>query len=196
MHVGGDASGGFAGRTILLGVTGGIAAYKSAGLASAWTQRGARVRVLMTPAATRFVTPLTFQALTRQPVVSDPWQVPETDTQRPEHIDAGLTADLFVVAPATADFLARYAHGFADDIVTLTLLAHAGPVLLAPAMNDRMWAHPAVEANLALLRARGCSVVEPGVGHLACGSVGAGRLADESAIEQAALALLGARGAP
>ncbi|MEM7164796.1 MAG: flavoprotein [Planctomycetota bacterium] len=172
-------------RTILLGVTGGIAAYKVAGLASTWTQYGAQVRVLMTPAATRFVTPLTFQSVTRQPVVTDIWQAPEVTEHRPEHVDAGLAGDVFVVAPASADFLARAAHGFGDDIVNLSLLAYTGPVVVAPAMNDKMWAHPAVQANVALLRERGIRFVEPAVGHLACGSHGAGRLALENDIEEA-----------
>lgn len=172
-------------RTVLLGVTGGIAAYKVAGLASTWTQRGARVRVLMTPAATRFVTPLTFQSVTRQPVVTDIWQAPEITEHRPEHVDAGLAGDAFVIAPASADFLARAAHGFGDDIVNLSLLAYTGPVVIAPAMNDKMWAHPAVQANVALLQERGAHIVAPGVGHLACGSTGPGRLAEEGAIDAA-----------
>lgn len=185
----GDSSGDprqqlFAGRTITLGVTGGIAAYKVAGLASTWTQYGARVRVLMTPAATRFVTPLTFQSLTRQPVVTEIWQAPEITEHRPEHIDAGDESDIFVVAPASADFLARAAHGFGDDIVCLSLLASTCPLIVAPAMNDKMWAHVAVQQNLATLRERGVRIVEPGVGHLACGSVGAGRLAEELCIEE------------
>ncbi len=180
----------FAGRTILLGVTGGIAAYKSAALASAWTQRGAVVRVLMTRAASKFVTPLTFQSVTRQPVAADIWRAEEAGGYRPEHIDAGDSADLFLVAPATADFLARAAHGFADDIVCLTLLAHQGPVAFAPAMNDKMWAHPAVQANVDVHRQRGVHVIEPGEGHLACGSVGPGRLAELSEIDRQVTAIL------
>lgn len=185
----GDSSDPFSGRTITLGVTGGIAAYKVVGLASSWTQRGATVRVLMTPAATRFVTPLTFQSVTRQPVVTEIWQAPEVTDHRPEHIDASEVS-LFVVAPASADFLARAAHGFGDDIVCLSLLAFDGKVVVAPAMNDRMWAHPAVQSNIETLRARGAEIIPPGEGHLACGSVGPGRLAEETAIDQVVTDLL------
>jgi len=180
----------FEGRTVLLGVTGGIAAYKSAALASAWSQRGAVVRVLMTRAATKFVTPLTFKSITRQPVAADVWRAEEAGGYRPEHIDAGDAADLFIVAPATADFLARAAHGLADDIVCLTLLAHQGPVVFVPAMNDKMWAHPAVQANVATHRERGVHIIEPGDGHLACGSVGPGRLADLGEIDSFVATLL------
>ncbi|MGE3165194.1 MAG: flavoprotein [Planctomycetota bacterium] len=175
--------GGFAGRTITLGVTGGVAAYKTVGLASLWTQRGARVRVLMTPAATRFVTPLTFQSVTRQPVLTDIWHAIDTRDQRPDHIE-GEEAAVFVVAPATADFLARAAHGFANDIVCLSLLAFVGPVVIAPAMNDRMWANVAVQENVETLARRGVEIVPPGHGHLACGAVGAGRLAPEVDIDR------------
>ena len=174
----------FAECTILLGVTGGIAAYKTAHLASRWTQRGARVRVLMTHAATRFVTPLTFQSVTRQPVATDIWRAEEDARYRPEHIDAA-EGDVFIVAPATADFLARAAHGFADDIVNLTLIAYQGPVIFAPAMNDKMWANPAVQANVTLLRERNVEILAPGSGHLACGSFGAGRLAELDSIDLA-----------
>lgn len=183
----------YAGRTILLGVTGGIAAYKSASLASAWTQRGATVRVIMTPAAQRFVTPLTFRSVTRQPVATDIWRAEEESHYRPEHIDVGDEAALFVVAPATADFIGRIAHGLGDDILTVTLLAYLGPLLVCPAMNDRMWAHPAVQENIATLRRRGVDFVEPGVGHLACGSVGAGRLASLPVIDAEVTARLESR---
>lgn len=179
----------FADRTILLGVTGGIAAYKAVDLASRWTQRGARVRTLMTPAATKFVTPLTFASVTRQPAQSEIWRT-EAESGRPEHIDVGFAADLFVVAPATADFIARAAAGLGDDIVTLSLLAWAGPTVVAPAMNDVMWNHPSVRRNVATLREWGTVIVEPGAGHLACGSVGPGRLADLDTIDAAAAAAL------
>ena len=172
-------------RTVLLGVTGGIAAYKAASLASCWTQRGAHVRVLMTAAATRFITPLSFQSITRQPVASDIWRAEEETLHRPEHIDLSELGDVFVVAPASADFIARHAHGFADDIVNLSLLAYRGPVVVAPAMNDKMWAHAAVQANIAVLRERGVQIIDPGVGHLACGSFGAGRLAALDEIDRA-----------
>ncbi len=184
MGLSGEKDPRFEGRGIVLGVTGGIAAYKSVGLASAWTQRGARVRVLMTQAATRFVTPLTFQSVTRQSVITDVWHVEEETHHRPEHIDLSEDAEIFLVAPATADFLARAAHGFASDIVTLSLLAYTGPLLIAPAMNDQMWAHAAVQGNVQLLRDRGAVFIEPGVGHLACGSYGAGRLAELELIDR------------
>ena len=179
----------FSERTLLLGITGGIAAYKVAHLASRWTQRGARVRVLMTEAATRFVTPLTFQSLTRQEVSTDIWRAEEAAQYRPEHIDAA-EADAFVVAPASADFMGRMAHGLASDIVSLTLLAYDGPVLLAPAMNDKMWAHAAVQANVDILKGRGVQFLQPGEGHLACGAVGAGRLAPLAQIDRAIAELL------
>lgn len=179
-----DPAATFRERTLLLGVTGGIAAYKTATLASRWTQRGARVRVLMTPAATRFVTPLTFQSLTRQPVTTDIWRAEEEAHYRPEHIDVGAGGDLFIIAPATADFIARAAQGFASDVVTLSLLAYAGPVFMAPAMNDVMWAHPAVQRNVEILTERGVEFIPPEEGHLACGSFGAGRLADIEHIDR------------
>ena len=124
-------------RTLLLGVTGGVAAYKVADLASRWTQRGAKVRVRMTPSACRFVQPLTFEAVTRQPVTTEIWQPLGVD-DRPEHIGSGDDADLFVIAPASADHLARLAQGFGDDAVCLTALAWEGPLVICPAMNDRM----------------------------------------------------------
>ncbi len=180
----------FSGKTIILGVTGGIAAYKVVELASRWTQAGARVRTLMTPAATKFVTPLTFAAVTRQPALSEIWRT-DLDSGKPEHIETGFDADAFVVAPATADFIARAAAGFGNDIVTVSWLAYDGPTIIAPAMNDKMWAHPSVARNLSVLREWGVTVVEPGSGHLACGSVGPGRLAELDDIETAVARHLG-----
>ena len=176
----------FAGKTIILGVTGGIAAYKVVELASRWTQAGATVRTLMTPAATKFVTPLTFAAVTRQPALSQIWRT-DLESGKPEHIETGFDADAFVVAPASADFLARAAAGMGDDIVCVSWLAFDGPTIVAPAMNDKMWAHPSVARNLGILREWGVSVVEPGSGHLACGSVGPGRLAEVDTIEAAVI---------
>ncbi len=164
-------------KVLLLGVTGGVAAYKAADLASRWTQRGAKVRVRMTPSACRFIQPLTFEAVTRQLVTTEIWQ-PLGTGDRPEHIGSGDDADLFVIAPASADHLARLAQGFGDDAVCLTALAWEGPLVICPAMNDRMWRNAAVQANVQLLRDRGAKVVDPGFGHLACGSTGPGRLAD------------------
>ncbi len=179
-------------RTLLLGVTGGVAAYKVADLASRWTQRGAKVRVRMTPSACRFVQPLTFEAVTRQPVTTEIWQPLGVD-DRPEHIGSGDDADLFVIAPASADHLARLAQGFGDDAVCLTALAWEGPLVICPAMNDRMWRNPAVQANVQTLRDRGAEIIDPGVGHLACGSVGPGRLADLDEIDACVDQILGHR---
>ncbi|OUU23233.1 MAG: hypothetical protein CBC13_06450 [Planctomycetia bacterium TMED53] len=180
------------GRTLLLGVTGGVAAYKVADLASRWTQRGAKVRVRMTPSACKFVQPLTFEAVTRQPVTTEIWQ-PLGTGDRPEHIGSGDEADLFIIAPASADHLARLAQGFGDDAVCLTALAWEGPLVICPAMNDRMWRHAAVQANINTLRERGAEIIDPGVGHLACGSVGPGRLADLDVIDGRVDQILGAR---
>jgi len=169
-------------RNIILGVTGGVAAYKVVDLASRWTQRGATVRVRMTPSACRFVQPLTFEAVTRTAVVSEIWN-PLGPGDRPEHIGSGDDAAVFVMAPASADHIARVAHGFGDDVVCLTALAWQGPTVVCPAMNDRMWENPAVQANIAILKDRGIHIVEPAVGHLSCGSVGPGRLADLDLID-------------
>ncbi len=159
---------------ILLGVTGGIAAYKVIDLASKLTQRGDTVIPLLTPSAQKFVTPLTFRAVTRQRVYTDTFEdVPDANT---EHISLAEGADLLVVAPATADFMGKAAHGLGDDILTVTLLAYDGKVLIAPAMNDKMWANPLVKKNTAILKECGFTVLEPDSGHLACGSVGPGRL--------------------
>lgn len=160
---------------VLLGISAGIAAYKSVDLASTLTQRGDEVITLMTPNAARFVTPLTFRAVTRQPVYTSTFE--DTPDAGTEHVSLAHWGDLMVIAPATADLIARMAVGMADDIVTTTLLALAGPVIVAPAMNDRMWAHPTLRENIQRLRQLGYRVVEPEEGHLACGSVGPGRLA-------------------
>ena len=173
---------------VLLGVSAGIAIYKAVDLASTLTQRGDRVYTLMTPNARKFVTPLTFQAVTQNSVVTD---IFEDDPQfRPEHISLSEWGEAMVIAPATADLIGRMAAGLGDDIVTSTLLAYQGPVILAPAMNDRMWAHPLVRSNLEKLRGIGHHVIEPEEGHLACGSVGIGRLADTGRIIEALDAIL------
>jgi phosphopantothenoylcysteine decarboxylase/phosphopantothenate--cysteine ligase len=159
---------------ILLGISGGIAAYKVIDLASALTQRGDEVISLLTPNALKFVTPLSLRAITQQRVHTDPFEdLPEAST---EHISLATWGDVFLIAPATADLIARAACGLASDIVTTTLLAFQGPVLLAPSMNDKMWAHPIVQSNLARLKELGYSLLEPESGHLACGSTGPGRL--------------------
>jgi phosphopantothenoylcysteine decarboxylase / phosphopantothenate---cysteine ligase len=166
---------------IVVGVGGGIAAYKSAELARTLEQRGHRVQVVMTRAAQEFIQPLTFAALTNRKVITGLFsQTSDHDTlsSAVEHIAVAQENDALVVAPATANLLAKFAYGFADDFLSTLYLAFTGPVILAPAMNTAMWEHPATQANLEMLRNRGCSVVDPDAGWLACGTVGEGRLAD------------------
>lgn len=172
---------------ILLMVTGGIAAYKACFLARLLVQAGFSVKVAMTGAATRFVGPVTFQALTGHPVATDLWG--EGQTEALDHIEYARWADLVVVAPATANCLGKAAGGIADDMVSTLLLAHDGPVLMAPAMNDKMWQHPAVQANRTLLAERGVQFVGPGDGFLACGTVDTGRMAEPEEILAAARGL-------
>ncbi len=179
----------FQNRTVVLCVGGGIAAYKACELARLVVKGRGRVRVAMTPAATSFVGPLTFQALSGAPVLTDLLD-PSADLQY-GHLALARVADLGVVAPATADLIARIRAGMGDDAVTTTLLAATCPVLLAPAMNTRMWRNSAVQENLAALRARGMHVVGPGAGELADGDVGEGRLAEPEEIAVAASRLLG-----
>jgi phosphopantothenoylcysteine decarboxylase len=164
-----------AGRTIVLGVTGSIAAYKAADLTSRLTELGAQVFPVMTAAACRFIQPLTLQVLSRNPVTSDLWN--EGEGWQPGHIELADRADLLLVAPATADCLALFAHGLAPDLLASIHLATAAPVMLAPAMNGKMLAHAATQANLQTLRARGYHFIEPDTGMLACGYAGQGKLA-------------------
>ncbi len=168
------------GREILLGVTGGIAAYKVADLASKLIQRGDRVSVVMTSAAEKFVGRTTFQALTGRPVYVEMFEPQEHFIG--EHIGLARRAEILVVAPASADFLARAAQGMANDLLTTLLLATTTPVLMAPAMNCDMWAKPAVQRNVTQLREDGIHFVEPGSGWLSCGQVGAGRMAEPGEI--------------
>ncbi|MGH9480828.1 MAG: bifunctional phosphopantothenoylcysteine decarboxylase/phosphopantothenate--cysteine ligase CoaBC [Terriglobales bacterium] len=170
---------------VLLGISGGIAAYKSAELVRLFRQRGDRVQVVLTRAAARFVSPLTLAALSGEPVLR---KLLASDPAAIEHIAVAQAADVFVVAPATAHTLARMALGLADDYLTTLLLATPAPVLAAPAMNVQMWRHPATQANLETLRARGVVIVPPGEGFLACGMVGEGRMAEPDAIFAATLA--------
>jgi phosphopantothenoylcysteine decarboxylase/phosphopantothenate--cysteine ligase len=163
-----------------MGVSGSIAVYKVVQVARELTQAGARVDVLMTEGATRFVTPLTFQTLTRRPVITDLWQDWTEDAQG--HISLGEQAEVMLVAPASAQTLARLALGLADDMVSLTALATYAPLVLAPAMNYHMWAHPATQEHVRTLQDRGATVLMPGTGRLASGAVGEGRLADPSEI--------------
>ncbi len=161
-------------KHIALGVTGSIAAYKVVELARMCVMAGAMVDVLMTEGATRFVTPLTFATLTQRRVWTTPYE-PWSESEE-GHISVGRRADLFVVAPATADMLAKLAHGLADDMVSLSALATSAPLVLAPAMNHYMWLHPAVQANIAMLQARGAHIIGPDEGPLASGFIGLGRL--------------------
>jgi phosphopantothenoylcysteine decarboxylase / phosphopantothenate---cysteine ligase len=179
----------FSNRTVLLGVGGGIAAYKACELARLVVKGRGTVRVAMTQAATRFVGPLTFQAISGAPVLVD--LLDASADLAYGHLGLARQADLLVVAPATADLLARLRLGMGDDAVTTTALACTCPVLVAPAMNTRMWSNPAVQENVAALRARGWHVVGPGSGALADGDVGEGRLAEPEEIALAASRLLG-----
>ncbi|HLH00194.1 MAG TPA: bifunctional phosphopantothenoylcysteine decarboxylase/phosphopantothenate--cysteine ligase CoaBC [Bryobacteraceae bacterium] len=169
----------------ILGVGGGIAAYKSAELARALMERGLRVQVVLTSAAQRFITPLTFAALTGRKVITDLFasgSSEETLSSAIEHIAVAQDNELMVIAPATADLMARLAHGHADDFLTTCYLAFTGQVVVAPAMNTNMWLHPATQKNLAILRERGHLIIEPEEGMLACGLTGPGRLAEPERI--------------
>ncbi len=161
---------------IALGVTGGIGAYKAVEIARGLQQHGHEVVAIMTRSARRFIRPLTFEAITRREVISDLWK-PGTNAEI-EHIAMASSIDLLLVAPATANTLGKFAHGIADDFLTSMYLATKAPVVVAPAMNSNMFAHPAVGENLRLLQSRGVRVVEPGSGYLACGWIGKGRLAE------------------
>ena len=180
------------GKSVVLGVTGGIAAYKAAELVSRLKKDGLDVHVILTQSACEFIMPPTFESLSSNPAVTDtfrrdaPWEI--------EHIALAKRADVFVVAPATANFLAKYAGGIADDMLTTTVLATTAPVLVAPAMNTNMYLHPATQANLETLGSRGVHMVGPGSGLLACGDVGSGRMAEPIEIRDAVLRLLGQGG--
>jgi phosphopantothenoylcysteine decarboxylase / phosphopantothenate---cysteine ligase len=179
---------------IVLGVSGGIAAYKAAEVVRLLQERGAKVQVVMTRGAQEFVRPLTFAALSGEKVITGMFEgsQPNVDSAV-EHIAVAQSADALLVAPATADVLAKFAHGIADDFLSTLYLAATAPVIVAPAMNVNMWQHPATRANLEILRARGVHIVEPGVGYLACGWIGAGRLADPSDIVGTTMAVLDAK---
>ena len=180
------AAAGRADLRIAVGVSGGIAAYKAAEVVRGLVKAGAEVHVIMTPGGQQFITPLTLQTLSGQPVITGQWDLSRgADVQ---HITLARGLDLFLVAPATADILAKLAHGIADDFLSTFYLAVTAPVAVAPAMNVWMWEHPATQANLALLKARGVRVIEPGIGDLACGDEGVGRMAEPDVIVDAALA--------
>jgi phosphopantothenoylcysteine decarboxylase/phosphopantothenate--cysteine ligase len=168
------------GREILLGVTGGIAAYKSADLCSKLVQAGHAVTVVMTHAAEKFIGPTTFEALTGRPCYRDMFAPQEHF--RGEHIGLAQRANLMIVAPASADFLFHAAHGAAGDLLTTLVLTRTCPLVVAPAMNSDMWAKPAVQRNVAQLRTDGVHFVDPGDGWLSCGTVGPGRMAEPAEI--------------
>ena len=187
---------------VTVGVSGGIAAYKAAELVRALQRQALEVHVVMTEAAQKFVQPLTFAALSGHKVVTGLWD--DTGAGESsygasgaqngiEHIGEAQWTEALVVAPATANILAKFAHGIADDFLSTMYLATQAPVLVAPAMNVNMWEHPATQANLDILRQRGVRVIEPGTGELACGMVGAGRMAEPEAIAEAVLGALGRR---
>jgi phosphopantothenoylcysteine synthetase/decarboxylase len=179
-------------RTVVLGVTGSIAAYKSAEIASLLRKAGHEVFVVMTRAAAEFITPLTLATLSRHPVLSDLSEEQEGGW-KPGHIELADRADLILVAPASADSIARLANGFADDALGAVALATRAPLLIAPAMNGKMWEHPATRTNTETLRNRGASFVGPEEGMLACGYEGTGRLAAVEGIIARAEEILAAR---
>ncbi|HEY1897968.1 MAG TPA: bifunctional phosphopantothenoylcysteine decarboxylase/phosphopantothenate--cysteine ligase CoaBC [Terracidiphilus sp.] len=185
---------------VTVGVSGGIAAYKAAELVRELQRQALDVHVVMTEAATKFVQPLTFAALSGHKVITSLWDeasegAGEASPEHSgiEHIGEAQWTEALVVAPATANILAKFAHGISDDFLTTMYLATTAPVLVAPAMNVNMWEHPATKSNLEILRQRGVRVIEPGTGDLACGMVGAGRMAEPSAIADAVLNALGRR---
>lgn len=182
---------------VTVGVSGGIAAYKAAELVRALRRRAFEVHVVMTESATRFIQPLTFAALTGHKVVTGLWDdagsTEGSYESSIEHIGEAQWTEALVVAPATANILAKFAHGIADDFLTTMYLATQAPILVAPAMNVNMWNHPATQANLDILRERGVRVADPGTGDLACGMEGAGRMAEPEAIADAVLSVLDRR---
>ncbi len=182
---------------VAVGVTGGVAAYKAAELVRRLQQEKLDVQVVMTRAATEFITPLTFAAITGKKVITEMFGAEESGPANVEsaieHIAVAQRIDLLLVAPATADALGKFAHGIAEDFLGTLYLATKAPVVVAPAMNVNMWEHPATQANLATLRARGVHVVDPDEGYLACGMVGAGRLAATETIAQKVFEVLGLR---
>ena len=179
---------GFSGKRVALGVSGGIAAYKAAEILRGLQRAGCRVRVAMTARACEFITPLTFRALSGSHVIVDDYAPDNPDPIA--HITFSQAVDLLLIAPATANIIAKFAGGIADDFLTSTYLASNAPVLVAPAMNTTMWNHPATQRNLRQLRADGVRVVEPDAGEMACGTIGPGRLSEPERIVAAALELL------
>ena len=181
-------------KTIVLGITGSIAAYKAADIASKLTQAGARVEVIMTESATKFITPLTLRSITGRPVVTGMWEL--TSEFSIEHVALAEAADVVVIAPATANIIAKLSAGIADDMLTCTVLATEAPVIVAPAMNVNMFQNPITQENLAKLKARGFTIVDPEYGRLASGKMGLGRLAEVEKIIGAIEQVLGSSGEP
>ena len=174
-------------KVIVLGVTGGIAAYKSAFLCSKLVQAGYDVRVVMTENAAKFVTPLTFRTLSRNPVTTSLWDEPEW---KPEHVALANIADLFVVAPATANFLAKAEYGIADDALSTFAATFQGKHLYAPAMNPKMWSHCACQENVRILKERGVTFAGPADGNVACGAAGTGRMIEAVEVQEIIKSLL------
>ncbi len=166
-------------KCIVLGVTGGIAAYKAADLCSKLTQKSYDVHVIMTGSAQELITARTFLTLSRNPVISNLWNEPDW---QPGHVALAENAELLVIAPCTANFIGKFANGIADDALTTYALTHSGKVLLAPAMNPRMWNNITVQANVATLKKRGIEFIGPEPGHVACGDAGFGRMAEPGEI--------------
>src|SRR2546423_10702258 len=181
-------AGGFTGKRVALGISGGIAAYKAAEILRGLQRAGCTVRVAMTERACEFITPLTFRALSGSHVIVDDYAPDNPDPIA--HITFSQTVDLLLIVPATANIIAKFAGGIADDFLTSTYLASNAPVLVAPAMNTTMLKHPATQRNLARLRADGVRIVEPDAGEMACGTIGPGRLSDPQLIVAAALEIL------
>jgi phosphopantothenoylcysteine decarboxylase/phosphopantothenate--cysteine ligase len=176
------------GREVIVAICGGIAAYKVAEVVSKLVQAGAGVSVVMTDSAQKFVTPLTFQALSGRPVRTSTWDL--QDSSDPQHISLTEKSDLLLVAPATADMIAKVAHGLCDDLVSVMIAAAACPVVFAPAMNNRMWDNPIAQENVAKLKLHGYQFIGPEAGWLACRNVGAGRLTEAAEIVEQVCAML------
>jgi phosphopantothenoylcysteine decarboxylase/phosphopantothenate--cysteine ligase len=193
-HPHSDTAKRLADRELIIAICGGIAAYKVADVVSKLVQAGAGVSVVMTDAAQKFVTPLTFQALSGRPVRTSTWDL--QDSSDPQHISLTERADLMLVAPATADIIAKVAHGFCDDLVSLMIAAAACPVVFAPSMNNRMWDNPIAQENVSKLKSHGYQFIGPDAGWLACRNVGAGRLSEPAVILEKITAMLTEKNTP
>ncbi len=187
-HLASFSSGPLSGKTIALGVSGSIAAYKSTDLIGELRKSGADVHVVMTESATKFITALTLETLSRNPVLTSFW---DEKGWQPGHIELADKIDLFLVAPATAQQIGNYAHGLASDLLGAIYLATKAPVMLAPAMNGKMYEHEAVQQNITVLKGRGVEIIEPVVGELACGYEGIGKLAPFEVIVERVISVCG-----